>query len=88
MRNSPPMCNKDNQQFHPSLKDVVPLLRLDEKKIRKGKPDGLPYQGSKKKVAKKVAKKATKKVAKKVAKKKVAKKAPKKAAKKATKKRK
>ena len=54
MRNSPPMCNKDNQQFHPALKDGVPLLRLDEKKIRKGKPIGLPYQGSKKKVAKKI----------------------------------
>ena len=54
MRNSPPMCNKDNQQFHPALKDGVPLLRLDEKKIRKGKPLGLPYQGSKKKVAKKI----------------------------------
>ena len=39
------MCNKDNQQFHPAL---------DEKKIRKGKPLGLPYQGSKKKVAKKI----------------------------------
>jgi site-specific DNA-adenine methylase len=48
------MCNKDNQQFHPALKDGVPLLRLDEKKIRKGKPLGLPYQGSKKKVAKKI----------------------------------
>ncbi len=29
-------------------------LKLDEKKIRKGKPLGLPYQGSKKKVAKKI----------------------------------
>ena len=48
------MCNKDNQQFHPALKDGVTLLRLDEKKIRKGKPLGLPYQGSKKKVAKKI----------------------------------
>ena len=38
----------------PALKDGVPLLRLDEKKIRKGKPLGLPYQGSKKKVAKKI----------------------------------
>ena len=54
MRNSPPMCNKDNQMFLPALKDGVPLLRLDEKKIRKGKPIGLPYQGSKKKVAKKI----------------------------------
>ena len=25
------------------------MLKLDEKKIRKGKPIGLPYQGSKKK---------------------------------------
>ncbi len=48
------MCNKDNQQFHSALKDGVPLLRLDEKKIRKGRPLGLPYQGSKKKVAKKI----------------------------------
>ena len=30
------------------------MLRLDEKKIRKGKPIGLPYIGSKKKVAKKI----------------------------------
>ncbi len=30
------------------------MLKLDEKKIRKGKPLGLPYQGSKKKVAKKI----------------------------------
>ena len=30
------------------------MLKLDEKKIRKGKPIGLPYQGSKKKVAKKI----------------------------------
>ena len=30
------------------------MLNLDEKKIRKGKPLGLPYQGSKKKVAKKI----------------------------------
>lgn len=30
------------------------LLKLDEKKIRKGKPIGLPYIGSKKKVAKKI----------------------------------
>ena len=29
-------------------------LKLDEKKIRKGKPLGLPYQGSKNKVAKKI----------------------------------
>ena len=29
-------------------------LKLDEKKIRKGKPIGLPYQGSKKKVTKKI----------------------------------
>lgn len=48
------MCNKDNQQLHPAPKDGVPLLGLDEKKIRKGKPLDLPYQGSKKKVAKKI----------------------------------
>lgn len=30
------------------------MLKLDEKKIRKGKPIGLPYQGSKKKVSKKI----------------------------------
>ena len=30
------------------------MLSLDEKKIRKGKPIGLPYQGSKKKVSKKM----------------------------------
>ena len=30
------------------------MLELDEKKIRKGKPLGLPYQGSKKKVSKKI----------------------------------
>lgn len=30
------------------------MLILDEKKIRKGKPIGLPYQGSKKKISKKV----------------------------------
>lgn len=30
------------------------MLKLDEKKIRKGKPLGLPYQGSKKKIAKKI----------------------------------
>ena len=29
-------------------------LALDEKKIRKGKPIGLPYQGSKKKISKKI----------------------------------
>ena len=29
-------------------------LVLDEKKIRKGKPIGLPYQGSKKKISKKI----------------------------------
>lgn len=29
-------------------------LNLDEKKIRKGKPVGLPYQGSKKKISKKI----------------------------------
>ncbi|HGD6435815.1 hypothetical protein [Streptococcus agalactiae] len=30
------------------------MLKLDEKKIRKGKPFGLPYQGSKKKISKKI----------------------------------
>ena len=30
------------------------MLTLDEKKIRKGKPLGLPYQGSKKKISKKI----------------------------------
>ena len=30
------------------------MLELDEKKIRKGRPLGLPYQGSKKKVSKKI----------------------------------
>ena len=30
------------------------MLKLDEKKIRKGKPIGLPYQGSKKKISKKI----------------------------------
>ena len=30
------------------------MLKLDEKKIRKGKPIGLPYQGSKKKISKKL----------------------------------
>ena len=30
------------------------MLSLDEKKIRKGKPFGLPYQGSKKKISKKI----------------------------------
>lgn len=30
------------------------MLTLDEKKIRKGKPVGLPYQGSKKKIGKKI----------------------------------
>ena len=30
------------------------MLKLDEKKIRKGKPIGLPYQGSKKKKSKKI----------------------------------
>lgn len=32
----------------------VPILQLDDKKIRKGKPIGLPYVGSKKKVSKKI----------------------------------
>src|SRR5450830_757945 len=30
------------------------MLKLDEKKIRKGKSIGLPYQGSKKKISKKI----------------------------------
>ena len=30
------------------------MLSLDEKKIRKGRPIGLPYQGSKKKISKKI----------------------------------
>ena len=30
------------------------MLKLDEKKIRKGRPIGLPYQGSKKKISKKL----------------------------------
>ena len=30
------------------------MLKLDEKKIRKGNPIGLPYQGSKKKISKKI----------------------------------
>lgn len=30
------------------------MLTLDEKKVRKGKPFGLPYQGSKKKISKKI----------------------------------
>ena len=30
------------------------MLSLDEKKVRKGKPIGLPYQGSKKKISKKI----------------------------------
>ena len=30
------------------------MFKLDEKKIRKGKPIGLPYQGSKKKISKKI----------------------------------
>ena len=30
------------------------MLMLDEKKIRKGRPLGLPYQGSKKKISKKI----------------------------------
>ena len=30
------------------------MLELDDKKIRKGKPIGLPYQGSKKKISKKI----------------------------------
>ena len=30
------------------------MLNLDEKKIRKGRPIGIPYQGSKKKISKKI----------------------------------
>lgn len=30
------------------------MLTLDEKKVRKGRPLGLPYQGSKKKISKKI----------------------------------
>ena len=30
------------------------MLTLDERKIRKGKPIGLPYRGSKKKISKKI----------------------------------
>ena len=30
------------------------MLKLDEKKIRKGRPIGLPYQGSKKKISKQI----------------------------------
>ena len=30
------------------------MLELDEKKMRKGRPIGLPYQGSKKKISKKI----------------------------------
>src|SRR5574344_759245 len=30
------------------------MLELDEKKIRKGKPIGLPYKGSKKQISKKI----------------------------------
>src|SRR5574344_537533 len=30
------------------------MIKLDEKKIRKGRPVGLPYIGSKKKIAKKI----------------------------------
>lgn len=35
-------------------KEAILILQLDEKKIRKGKPIGLPYVGSKKKVSKKI----------------------------------
>lgn len=34
--------------------EVCIILQLDEKKIRKGKPIGLPYVGSKKKISKKI----------------------------------
>lgn len=33
---------------------MIPILQLDEKKVRKGKPVGLPYIGSKKKISKKI----------------------------------
>lgn len=33
--------------------EVLTILKLDEKKVRKGKPLGLPYVGSKKKISKK-----------------------------------
>lgn len=36
------------------LKGAILILQLDDKKIRKGKPIGLPYVGSKKKVSKKI----------------------------------
>lgn len=34
--------------------EVLTILKLDEKKVRKGKPLGLPYIGSKKKISKKI----------------------------------
>ena len=34
--------------------EVILILQLDEKKVRKGKPVGLPYIGSKKKISKKI----------------------------------
>lgn len=40
--------------FYFAKKEVILILQLDEKKIRKGKPIGLPYIGSKKKVSKKI----------------------------------
>lgn len=33
---------------------MILILQLDERKIRKGKPIGLPYVGSKKKISKKI----------------------------------
>lgn len=33
---------------------MIPILQLDERKVRKGKPIGLPYVGSKKKISKKI----------------------------------
>lgn len=36
------------------LKAVIIILKLDERKIRKGKAIGLPYMGSKKKISKKI----------------------------------
>ena len=34
--------------------EVILILQLDQKKVRKGKPVGLPYVGSKKKISKKI----------------------------------
>ena len=40
--------------FYFAEKGAILILRLDERKIRKGKPIGLPYVGSKKKISKKI----------------------------------